>query len=376
MPKALDTLPAQALGKSGKITVPESTSIDSSSTNRDRKKLRWRLSGAVRSLIPHTRPGKCYTFLNRRGSDARVGIMKSKSGGCFFCGLQTCSSVWACPVCSSKISERRRADLNNAISASRALGGHVYLLTLTFPHGPFDCLEQLLKRFTDARQNLFNSKTWRQWVVEVGLKGRIFSLEVTRGENGWHVHLHMLLFVMPPTVWISSFRHADVLLSAWQAACVSAGLGKPNDHGLDIRGGDCASSYVSKWGLDCEMTKSHIKAGARGGRTAWDLLADFADTGDCASGDLWIEFVRAFKGKKQLHWSRGLRQYLGLDRELTDKELDNLKEDKAVLMGSFSRYEWSLILAKNARGRVLDIAEIDGWSAVRDFVDFLRLQPT
>jgi hypothetical protein len=40
-------------------------------------------------------------------------------------------------------------------------------------------------------------------------------------------------------------------------------------------------------------------------RTPWDLARDFQETGDCRSAELFREFARAFKGKKQLVWSRG-----------------------------------------------------------------------
>ena len=39
------------------------------------------------------------------------------------------------------------------------------------------------------------------------------------------------------------------------------------------------------------------------------------------SAELWWEFEKASKGKRQLTWSRGLRQLLGLIQEKTDEEI-------------------------------------------------------
>lgn len=43
-------------------------------------------------------------------------------------------------------------------------------------------------------------------------------------------------------------------------------------HGLDLRDGKYASQYVSKWGLEHELTKGHIKKGKENSLTPFDLL--------------------------------------------------------------------------------------------------------
>ena len=42
-------------------------------------------------------------------------------------------------------------------------------------------------------------------------------------------------------------------------------------YGLNWKKGDY-SGYISKWGIDSEMTKGHVKSGRNGNATAWDLL--------------------------------------------------------------------------------------------------------
>ena len=66
---------------------------------------RFALKSHVAELLPNSRTAKC---LWRRCA-SKVDVMRDKSHGkAFFRGLQTCSSVWACPVCAAKIAERRR----------------------------------------------------------------------------------------------------------------------------------------------------------------------------------------------------------------------------------------------------------------------------
>ena len=46
----------------------------------------------------------------------------------------------------------------------------------------------------------------------------------------------------------------------WQNCCKKAGLPIPSiEHGVDLQDGTFADEYVSKWGLEDEMTKGHTK---------------------------------------------------------------------------------------------------------------------
>ena len=65
-------------------------------------------------------------------------------------GLQTCGSVWVCPVCGAKVVERRRGEIQQAMAQHRACGGEVHLLTLTAPHTRFDVLEELQAKLGKA----------------------------------------------------------------------------------------------------------------------------------------------------------------------------------------------------------------------------------
>ena len=61
---------------------------------------RFALQSVARSILPESRTAKC---LRIRAHDCDVQVWKSKEHGtASYGGLQTCGSVWACPVCAAK----------------------------------------------------------------------------------------------------------------------------------------------------------------------------------------------------------------------------------------------------------------------------------
>jgi len=365
----------EALGKSSEIGVPPPNTDEAEVRLISLRATRWRLLEAAGTLLPKSWTARCqkYRLKDKNGVPVPVRMMRSKeNGGTFHTGMAACASVWACPHCASKISERKRILLKQAIDTWKGRGGKIYMMTLTFPHGAQQKITTLLKKYGSARRDkFFNRKKWRGYKKEIGLCHSVYALETTEGENGWHIHSHHLLFVMP------SFGvkepHSEDLLESWQSACVSAGLGKPNKHGLVI--GICdeaAGDYASKWGADLELTKGHIKKGREGHRTPWDLLRDFADNGDVESGEKFKEFALAFKGKRQLFFSRGMLADLDLKPEKTDREIVDAKEDKATQLGEYTDEQVSLLIRFHKVGAVLEIGRYCTWQDVLDFIDQLR----
>ena len=145
----------------------------------------------------------------------------------------------------------------------------------------------------------------------MGVKYKINGLEVTFGENGWHPHRHILLLTDHDNPDFDTYR--DILADLWIKACVNSGLNAPSmQHGLDIRDGTYAQQYVSKWGLENELTKGHIKKGRNGSMTPFDLLQlsfDDVEVFGKKPSKLWQEFGIAIKGSRQLEWGRGLKNY-------------------------------------------------------------------
>jgi hypothetical protein len=348
--------------------LTESINNETESNIKTARRLRWQLQETIADLLPRQRVSRCC----RRRVGAAVGIHRVSDGPAFFSGLETCSSVWVCPVCSAKITERRRLELKEAMSKASALGLKAFLLTLTYRHARTDDLATSLEGFSKARRLFRNRKKWKKWALRVGFLGSVYCLEVTHSEcNGWHIHSHEIVFLNPGqseslTVW------NEELLPSWRDACVTAGLGEPNAHGLHIQNAESASGYLSTWSVELELTKAFSKKGRLGSRTPWDLARDFQETGDCRSAERFREFAAIFKGKKQLVWSRNLRADLGMGKEKTDQEIAEEVDLNGTLVCSLSPEQWRLVLAYKARGLVLQVAQSGGEKGVEDFVGQLQ----
>ena len=192
----------------------------------------------------------------------------------------------------------------------------------------------------------WSDRTTKAILAEMGTVGQIRAAEVTHGRlspqnNGWHPHYHIMLF-QGVGVDLARFDQAQMtdwqvrLYLQWAKACKGAGLGSPSfAHGLKLDGGDKAEKYMTKWGLENELTKGHIKK-ALHGETPFDLLRSYlADKADKQAAALFIEYAQAFKGKRQLHWSKGLKKrYQVADK--TDEALAAETEDKCAFLADIT----------------------------------------
>lgn len=340
---------------------------------------RFILQAAARSLFDNksSRLNKC---LRLRTAHQDVQVWKStEHKTTHYKGLQTCGSVWRCPVCSAKIAERRRLEILQAMEAHKAAGGCVNLLTLTCPHQVKDNLVDLLAKQAKALNRFWNDRHVKAILVEMGTIGQIRALEVTHGRlsdqnNGWHPHYHLLMF-QGSGVDLARFDAPQMgdwqvrLYLRWAQACKGAGLGEPSyAHGLKLDDGSKAAKYVSKWGLEDEMTKGHTKK-ALHGETPFDFLrAIVQDKEDKQAAALFIEFAKAFEGKRQLTWSRGLKK-LYLVAEKSDEALAAESEDKARLLGMITIDQWRDVLAVEGRADVLQVAASSGWDGVSAYLN-------
>lgn len=318
---------------------------------------KFRLQSISRRFSPGERVKICLRKI--RPQHQTVEIYQGKERA-FYGGLVTCGSVWICPVCAGKISEKRRQELSRGVESWKTRGGLVLMITYTVPHYDFQALSEVLTGFTRARKLLMNRKPWKGLKKRIGLMGTVRALEVTYGENGWHVHVHELLFLMPEKP-VSCLQLQGEILSMWQSACQSAGVGIPNLHGVQVDDGAKAARYASKWGMEDELTKSHVKQGRGENLTPWDFLRRGEE-------ELFQEYGKAFKGKRQLVWSEGLRDLLGLGKMESDEQLAEEVEEESVLLGSLDPYQWDLIEKAELRGELLRVAEVSGWSGVLDYI--------
>jgi Replication protein. len=319
---------------------------------------KWAQLRKAKELLPEIgRFHACHHNPDKRalGIGVYVGDRSAWFGQVYRCG-----NVWTCPICSRRVSEHRREDIQHAIDNAIRRGWGVSLVTLTFPHGAGDQLADILEKFTKAQRSFKSGRAASKLRERIEFEGEIRTLEVTHGANGWHPHAH--------SIWITRKQYSQEglealeseLYIAWRAACIKAGLPEPSrDHGVDVRGAKYAAEYVAKWGFATELAGGHSKRGKLKGRTPWQLLAG-ATEGAKRDEWLWREFALAFYGKRQLFWSRGLRKTLDLAPELTEQELLDLEDrriERQIVVLDLDT--WYVIRKSDSQGEVLRLAETD-----------------
>lgn len=335
-----------------------------SSDDGARRLRRWALQSAARELMPHERVSWCFRRL-RTGFGHVSVYYSARVHRAHYKNLIVCGSVWMCPVCSAKISERRRVELSRAID--RNPDYRPALVTFTLQHNSGDALKKVLGVLTESYRLLKSGRYWRDFVNDYELAGSVRSLEVTYGLNGWHPHLHVLPFFKGG----HSLQGAEEFFKTEWLRCLEKLDGSASyKYGVDFRTAQKdVADYIAKfghepkdkkrpgrWSMEHELTKSQVKMG-RGdnGRTPLQLLSDFL-AGDRDAGRLWRQYASHFKGKRQLVWSRGLRSVLGLGRDETDQEIAERIDQDAVLLAMIPLDAWKVILGNDARGEVLEIA--------------------
>ena len=246
--------------------------------------------------------------------------------------VQICGSIWTCPVCAKQITEKRRQELKSGLDLWKSThGGSIYLLTLTFSHSKEQPLKILLEGLRKAMKRFYETTRVQSVFKKLAVKYKIKGLEVTYGQNGWHPHHHVLLLTEHHDLGFK--KYITELSELWIKACVKSGLNAPSmRHGLDLKNGFYAAQYVSKWGIEDEITKGHIKKGRNGGFTPFDLLnmsIDDHEIYEKKSSKLFQEFAISMKGARQLEWGRGLKAFLEIE-EKTDEELAE-ETDKASI---------------------------------------------
>ena len=89
-------------------------------------------------------------------------------------------------------------------------------------------------------------------------------------------------------------------------------------------------------------------------------MRDVLENDDDYSKALFREYAAAFKGKRQLHWSRGLKDYFAVV-DKTDEELAKEKVEQADLLGLLTSDQWREIIRREQRAQLLTNIENFGY---------------
>lgn len=231
-------------------------------------------------------------------------ILVDDTGKARWDGIRVCESAWLCPACTT----RRRQTAAAEISAGLAgLGGFAQMVTLTIRHDAgvplATCLEALTSAWTEVRHDGGWCRVWKERVT-----GSARAVEITRGDHGWHPHVHLLTVVEEP--WVEADR--DWMSERWARAASRGPAGSSWEptwlHGVvlspptDVSRETSAvvSRYVCKAGLEISGQ------GKRSASSLW-TVAERAARRDAQARRTWDEIAEATRGRHAIHLDSRMR---------------------------------------------------------------------
>lgn len=273
-------------------------------------------------------------------------------------GLQKSGSVWASPLSSVKISNRRAEEVHKAVRNWVADGDRaVSFLTLTLRHNARQSLADVWSTLAACWSAVTRGASWYGGKRQEGDKKQfgithwIKAVEVTHGKNGWHAHLHVLLLTEHELTPDQQGALRGRIFKRWAAAAERKGFAAPTmERGVVLEQAVRSTSdedmsrlskYVTKSniiGLAREVTGGQMKtaresAGPEKNRTPFEILRDMKTAIDAGEEvpaldlALWREWESTSSGKRQMAWSKGAKDALGVD-ELTDEEIEQAAEEE------------------------------------------------
>lgn len=269
-----------------------------------------------------------------------------------------------------------------AVALWMITGGEVAMVTLTMRHHRGEPLEGLWRTMSKAWGRVTSGKQWTAERGHYGLAGYARAVEVTWGRNGWHPHLHVLLFLAADTTASDVAALHSGMFARWQRALSRSGrvaLAAAQDAHLVTGPADEAlAEYLTKStdragmvGLELAWSQGKATRQSLGTATPWRLLDYVQVDGDAESLDMWHEYEKASKGKRQLTWSQGLRDLLRLGQEKTDDEIagEELGSNDDDLVRIDAQGWRRLVAVPVHLAQLLAATEVGGLTGCRSWLD-------
>jgi hypothetical protein len=325
--------------------------------------------------------------------------------------VQTCGSVWACPVCAARKRQERAEELYWMMRVHLSDGGGIYSWTGTMRHGQRHSLEEGIEAMNRAwGDRVIAGSSWQRDREDFGIIGYVKAPDFTYGPNGWHPHMPVVFFTEEP---LSEDEREELRQRIYERWCSGVGdtkLGEPykvncpldrvepDGHGSsgsesdggevssdevledlpgyilmgllkgsgggpdDGRSGEAAGprSSVSPEAAALDHQRHDMKrAGDQPGTdhyhfTPFELLKEIRMSSDPSQKkiDLWREYEDATHGLHSWYPS-GLSDL----RERAQEEAEEEEDVREVVLREIEPILWKVILRKSSVSRLLEVAE-------------------
>jgi hypothetical protein len=374
----------------------------------DTRTLRLKGRHALRAI---TYDARCFDC-GREPSGVAVSMRRTNESVVGFAGLVSCGRVWLCPVCNAKVMAVRAIEIGLILAWASAEGYQVIWGSLTVRHNAASDLGDLLRIQREAWRLLVSSKPWRNasststvahvhtlacgpvcerkretiLLPQLGRVGYIRAAELTIGANGWHPHIHPLIFVKGSRELAEKIAQQTVdgwVIGVGLAGGEAEGYGaqqlkviNPEDSWELIAGYMTKQTYDhSKMALEAVWSQGKKGRGRALETVAhWDLLARI-ETGDMDVIDRWYQLEDAIPGHRMLSMSRGLRSFAHVADEVDDEtiaaqEVGSSTDDVCFI----SPDGWRGIRDRpEVLGQLLEVLAASGWPGLRVLLEFYQV---
>lgn len=245
-----------------------------------------------------------------------INVVQGDKGGIYYSGMQRCGCVWFCPDCMYKMMKSRASELYDQLKVYNGQGKTVLFVTFTVQHKYNDKLKDLHETLLGAFKFANSHRKWVEAKKNVPVE-YLRALEVLKGSNGWHPHLH--------SVFIGSAEVVDsinIFKGLYEQYLVKKGL-LVNEHtvGIDKWNGklDSLKDYVFKGMIEHEITGGNLRKSGKG-KNFFELIDD-------DNKPAIAEYIKVMKGKRQYHRSKNFFK----DVDVKSDE-DVLKDDVTAII--------------------------------------------
>lgn len=244
------------------------------------------------------------------------------------------------------------------------------MLTLTMRHALSHSLADTLGAVRKGFSSLVAGKGWQGTKKDFGVLHYIRAHDCTHGANGWHPHLHILLFLSTP---LSEERRVDLersLFRRWRGSLEKQGFDPPSwAHGIRLeqaRDRADVARYIMQVvvqhddesrprSVAMELLRGDLKVSRfYGQRTPWQIVEDLRREGDANDLELWHEWEQGTRNVRAVFWSHGFKRQLAI-HERSDEEIAQ-ENAGGLVVHTLTDWQWSVL--QHTPGGILRILRI------------------
>jgi hypothetical protein len=201
-----------------------------------------------------------------------------------------------------------------------------------------------------AHKSMHSGRRWNDFVKKIGYVGSVKATEITYTPNGWHPHLHEIVFFAAVDGSKAAIESSlEPMRQMWRNSLVAVGADCDLEYGLNIKAAyGPVNEYVGKWSIVPELVRGAHKIGNEGSIVPFQLLDACADAPYTTQfeRDLFLEYKAGVHGLHQLHPSPAYRTAMKVEKEPKDTETD-------TFLAKLDSSAWRHIIDNDLRAEML-----------------------